>query len=301
MSSLISIGQIIDSSVDHYRKHGKELLGIALWVLVAFVPLGVVGLITPSDEAVLDALPLGRIALIAAGNLIGVLAVTLVGIWVAVSLILMVAAQHTGASADAKVIGRKAWTMFVPFAVLSLLVAIIAIVPALLTLPGIAMMMIGGLREGAETVGGIGLAIFTIGAVVGVYFLIRLSVELAFAQYRLVLAPKGKLLAGKTLMAAVRESHQLVRGRWFATLWRLAIPNILFSLAAFVINVIITLGAGVLLAVSASSMPTFVLQLGAVVVSFAAVAVNVIIAPLYTIATYALYDSLDATRGSSER
>lgn len=302
MSTLITIGQIIDIAVDHYHKHYKELLGIALWILVAFIPLGIVGLIMPSDQTALENLSAGRYAFVSGINILGTLAVAVVSIWVAISMIFMIDAQFANKKTDAKIVGRKAWSIFIPFSILSTLVAIIVIIPALvLVLPGLAMMIAGSVREGAEAIGSSGLFLFGIGALVGLYFIIRLSIELSFSQYELILDPQEKPLSWKALKGAMTSSRELVRGRWWATLWRIALPNVLFSLAVFVVNIVLTIGAGMLLAASASALPNIAIKLGAVAISFGAVGVNVLAAPLYTIATYALYDSLVATRGRTGR
>ncbi|MCR4312103.1 MAG: hypothetical protein NUV56_02350 [Candidatus Uhrbacteria bacterium] len=293
MSNLISIGQIIDQTIERYRTNFKELFGIALWVLVAFIPLSVASFLNPAEGV---ELPASREIFLWLFNGASVLAVTIVSLWVGISLILAIDQAEGGKKIDAHAVGKQAWKLFVPFALVSVLIGLILTCLALLSLPGLLLMVFGTLNS-QDTLGTIGLLLFVLGAIASIIFMLKLSIELAFTQYSFLLNTKGKALSWTAMKTALRESRSLVRGRWWATFFRLALPNIIFSLVVFGVNYILSLGAGVLLAVNAGSLSETLIKAGAVFISLAVIAVNVLAMPLYSIATYKIYDSLTRSRG----
>ncbi len=290
--SIISIGQIIDRTLERYREHFKELFGLALWVLVAFIPLAVSSFLSPTEGV---DLPTSRVIFLWVLNVGSAIAITVVSLWVGVSLILAVDQAEHGKKIDARVIGRQAWKFLVPFAILSAVVGLIVTCLSLLAAPGLLLMVLGTLND-QDTLGSVGLFLFVIGAIISVILMVKYSIELAFAQYSLILDTKGKMLSWAAMKTAMRNSRALVRGRWAATMFRLLIPSVIFSLVVFGLNYFLSLGAGVLLATSAGSLSEILIKIGAIIISLVVIAVNVVALPLYSIATYTLYDSLTGTR-----
>lgn len=293
MSALITIGQIFDRTLERYREHFKELFGISLWVLVAFVPLGVASFLNPVAG---EALTRSRAIFLWLLNAGSILAVTVLSLWVGISLIYAVAQAESGKRVDTHDIGKRAWKIFIPFALLSILVGLIALGIASLVIPGFLLTSYSTLTNN-DGVGPVGLLLFFAGAIASLILLIKLGLELSFAQYVFLLEPKGKPLAWSTMKAALKSSRALVRGRWWATMFRLVLPSLVFSLVVFGANYAVSIGGGILLAIAASDMSVVVLKLGAVLISFLVVGINTVAMPLFSIATYTLYDSLTSTRG----
>ncbi|KKW28217.1 MAG: hypothetical protein UY72_C0080G0005 [Candidatus Uhrbacteria bacterium GW2011_GWD2_52_7] len=293
--SIITIGQIIDRSLERYREHFKELFGISLWILVAFIPLAVSGLIGPAQGEVIST---SRAILLGFLNTGSALVITVVSLWVGISLILAIDQAERGKSIDVKALSKQAWKLFFPFALLSAVVALLVSSIALLAAPGFLFMVIGTLG-GYDLLGSIGFLLFAVGAVAAIVLIIKFSIELIFTQYSFILNTKGKPLSWPAMKSALKDSRALVHGRWFATLLRIGIPSLIFSLVVFGANYLISLGGGVLLAMSAGSLPDIAIKIGVVLLSLFVVATNALAMPLYSIATYILYDSLSGTSSRS--
>lgn len=290
--SMITIGQIIDKSLERYREHFKELFGISLWILVAFIPLAVSGLIGPAEGEVIS---LPRTVFLGLLNIGSALIITIVSLWVGVSLILAIDQAEHGKKVDAKAIGKQAWKLFVPFALLSAAVAVCISAFALLAAPGFLLMMFSAFGSN-DTLVTLGLFLFAVGAIAAVILIIKFSIELIFTQYCFILDTKGKPLSWAAIKTAMKDSRSLVRGYWFAVLLRIGIPSLIFSLVVFGANYLVSFGGGLLLAMSAGSLPDIFMKIGVVTLSLFTITVNVLAMPLYSIATYTLYDSIARTR-----
>src|SRR5690242_5565039 len=113
MSSLLSIGQLIDRSLDHYRHHFKELLAVSLWILVAYVPwiagklLAVYGSGTSVPTSATDWISFGL-------QMFGVIATLVAGIWTFIALVLATEEQAKRGQANLSLIGKQSWQLFLP-------------------------------------------------------------------------------------------------------------------------------------------------------------------------------------------
>lgn len=94
---------------------------------------------------------------------------------------------------------------------------------------------------------------------------------------------------------ALKESHNLVRGRWWAVFWRLVIPGLLFTFIAWVLRGIIELPIRWLYA--ATSSADYLLYFVAAIVSML---IALAILPLTTFAPALVYFSLKKNPGEKK-
>ncbi len=285
MASLITVGQIIDSSLDHYRKHFKELLAISLWLVVASIPSIVGQLLTPfgGDGTRLVAADWITFVL----TLLGGILVIIVSLWMYATLVLAIDEQAKGKRTSIKDLSRIGWKKFLPYLLLTLLLAAIFIGMALIVAPGLILIAMSGIKENAQELAGIGAPLFLIGGLVSLILIAKYGVELSFAPYIL-------LLENKTPTQAVKMSSALVKGRWWSTLLRFAVPKLIYFLLIFLAQVIIFTALGFLMSIAVGSTAGALL-VGAVTLLMG-VLIPVITTPIIIATDYYLYDSLEKTR-----
>lgn len=306
MSKLITLGSIIDKTVDHYRHHGKELIGISLWLVVAATPFLFSGYIAPFG--VDQNTPMSEILAYFGFNFLGLITSGLTSLWIASCLILTIDARAKEATINHTAFSKRAWRVLPALFILSTGIAIaLSVIALACLLPGIIALLVSPANSGMGTAVGIaGVLLLFAGIIAGLYILIRYSVEFAFAQYSLVLedgvqlpAKKGffpNIIRGislifKNVLRSLRASRAAVKGRWWSIALRFFIPNIIISLIVigFVAGANIT--SALLLSFAAASLSPLAVTLVATALTLFTLIVNALTLPFYSLATYYLYDS----------
>lgn len=294
MAKIITLGLLIDNTVEHYHKHFKELVGITLWLIVGASPFLFSGYLAPAGVS--PTTPTNEILLYLGINVIGLVTTTLTSLWISACLMLTIDARAKGAAPNHVALGKQAWKFAPSLFVFSTLFAITMFIgAAILFIPGIIALMANG-ADGATGVAlGIGgvLLLFA-GAFASLYFVIRYSVELAFAQYALVLEQPAKFSL-KNMWAAVQSSRASVRGSWWAVAIRLLVPNAIISLIVISITMGVNLAMTIIFTFAAASLSALAVKLIAILLTVSIFIVNALVMPLYSLATYYLYDSVKRT------
>jgi hypothetical protein len=293
MATLITLGSLIDRIIDHYRRHYKELIGITLWFIVAAAPFLLSGYIAPFgiDEQTATS-EIGAFFLM---NGIGFITTTVASLWIAACLMYTIDAHAKGTTPDHDALGKKSWKAVPSLLILSILIAGILIGLALLAVvPGILIMLF---NKAAGTfgavVGVLSVLLLFGGFFTALYILIRYSIELAFAQFVLVLEKSPEKLSLSTIRSSMAQSRQYVQGRWWATAIRLFIPNAIISLIVVGFSLVFNISTTILLAFVAPSLSALAIKLIAIGMTLGLFIVNAIVMPLYSLATYYLYDSIN--------
>lgn len=137
--------------------------------------------------------------------------------------------------------------------------------------------IVGSILSGLAVFGGLILLIIP-----GIVF----SIWFAFTTTTIV-------LDGKRGVGALSYSKQLVKGRWVATLIRLALPAVLFAAASFFVQGLIDIPTGALLKqMDPQSIAAIFLS---IVVGLFVTAVNILLTPLFSGAPTILYLELKKT------
>ncbi len=292
MAKLITLGLLIDKTVEHYRLHVKELVGITLWLLVAAMPFLFSGYIAPFgiDE---HSSTIDVITYISLSS-VGLLTTTAASIWIGICLILTIDARAKGTTPNHVALGKRSWKFFLSFLVLSAAIAIgLSAISALFVVPGILVMMFNTASGAAGAAIGIaGVVLLFAGCAAALYTLIRYSVELAFAQYHLVLESESTKFSFKNLLASARASRAYVKGSWWAIMFRLFIPNAIISLVVLGFTMTTNFATTILISFAAASLSPLAITLISLGLTLSVFIVNAFVMPLYSLATYYLYDSV---------
>lgn len=292
MAKFITLGLLIDKTVEHYRLHVKELIGISLWLVVAATPFLFSGYIAPFG--VDQQTPTSEINAYMLINVVGLITVTVASIWIGICLILTIHSRAQGNTPDHVAIGKRSWKFFFSFLVLSASIAIgLSVLSALFVVPGILIMLFNTATGAAGAAIGVsGLILLFAGLAAAIYTLVRYSIELTFAQYVLVLESESTKFSFKNLLGCAQASRKLVKGSWLAIAFRLVIPNIIISLIVVGFTMATNLGATTLISFAAAAFSPLAITLISVGLTLSVFIVNALVMPLYSLTVYYLYDSV---------
>ncbi len=286
MTKLISLGQLLDTSLELYKKYWREFLGISLWLVAAFIP-GLVGsLLVPlgnNQGGLADWLSFSF-------SIAGAIIVAVVSAWIIISVILIASTRTKGQTPDLSAISKKSWQLFLPYVMASIIVLGIILGLALLPVPGLALMIFTQTQtQPSFFLLALGALLFFVGGIAATVFLIKLTIELGFVPYALALDNARGI-------QTVKQSIALVKGRWWATFFRFVIPKLIYMFVIVLINFIVPAALS-LLAVLAAPNSTILTKIIFVVAYLFTVTVSAASTPLIVVTDFVLYDSLRKTRG----
>ena len=296
MANLISIGQIIDRTWDIYSKNFKPLMRISLWgfLVGAFVLLRL--LLLPNGET--DA-----IASIVGGNpdqataigfaialVLSILAIPVTSIWIYMNLVRATDRHINKKSYTFKELSRGSWTDFFPYLWVMILKSLASAVPVLLLIPGGALLLYTLVSGNIGIIlNSVGLLLSFIGAIAAAILAIWLSVRLAFAGYSM-------LIDNDQSTRALKTSFSVTNHRFWATLWRLLIPKIVFGALVVIAEIALGILLPLVIAGFYNVGEGFGLYAGMILTVALTTGLRVLYPPLFIIADLLLYGSLKSSR-----
>ncbi len=294
MANIITLGLLIDKTVEHYHKYFKELVGITLWLIVGASPFLFSGYIAPAG--VDTTTPTNEVIIYLGMNVLGLITTTLSSLWIAACLMLTIHARAKGTTPNHVTLGKQAWKFAPALFVFGLLFALVMVIGATaLFIPGLIALMA---NQGDGTAGAVlgigGVFLLFAGAIAALYFVIRYSVELVFSQFAIVLE-QPTTFSLKNMWSAVQSSRASVRGSWWAVAIRLLVPNAIISLIVISVTMAVNFAMTIMFSFAAASLSALAIKLIAILLTMSIFVVNALVMPLYSLATYYLYDSVKRT------
>ncbi|HCC83400.1 TPA: hypothetical protein DEP96_00960 [Candidatus Uhrbacteria bacterium] len=275
MASLISVGQVVDQSIHHYRKYFKNLLNISLY-LFAGTPFFIAATIlySTTDNT--------RLIISAVCTLIGTLVSAIASIWTFNALIFTVDAEVQNKKTKTEVLNRSAWKKFWPSLALSIIIALASIIVTVLCLlPAAAIFLVSTAMHANSLLPFLAGIIFLLfGIVIAICVVGWILVTTLFAPYAL-------MLEDNKIIQSLHRARNLINGRWWATLLRLILPNLCIAIIVYLIPKIIHFFLSILAVGSPSIiMPLFIIN------DIANVALYALTVPFLVIANYYVFQSL---------
>lgn len=294
MTKLISIGQIIDTTWDVYTKNFKPLMKISLWgfLVGAFVILRLI--LLPDGETETIATIVGgnpeQATIIAFALAVGIsiFAIPITSIWIYMNLVRGADAHLGNKKYTFSDLSRRSWGDFFVYLWVMILKSVASILPVLLIVPGV-LLLIGALFWDSLIFNSLGFLLTFLGTLAAFVLIVWLSVRLAFAGYAM-------LLDGKSGVSALKESFGMSDGRFWATLWRILIPKIVFGAGVVIVEVIVSVLLSLIVGSLHNLGPTFGLYAGLIVTVALTTGIRVLYPPLFIIADQLIYGSLKANR-----
>lgn len=284
---LISVGELIDRSWEHYRREFADLVSVSGWLLLVAL-VDIVSLaIYPSASSML-----GNATLTASESVgvtlygfANVVLAPVVGLWTFVALVRLVRSQLSGRRDGVREAMGDAWRYFFPTMLVSALVALLMAAVALVAFGPFAILSWIAAVSGIELFA----ALAGISVVVGVMAAIALGFRWSVRYY---LAPYALLVDETRGRAALSTSRSLTEGRFWSVLLRAAIPKIVFVvlaiLAVSVIAFVFSVASGAMAGLNLDVQ----LRLSSIGTSVLSVLAAVLLNPLIVTADLMLYQSL---------
>ncbi len=282
MSSLITIGELIDKSIEHYRNHAATIFSITLWFFVAIIPTLFGKLIDPPGDAVTIWQWISFVL-----NAIGTITGALAFIHIMVMLIILVDKQAKEQPTDSKTLSGLALKKDLSFLWVHIInhvtPLVVAAVPFLLAAILLALVFIAN-NDILTIIGSVSILGLLIASLI---LLIKVTIEIAFMYYTCV-------LQGQKGMQSLKASRGLVKGRWGATFARYFVPKILYTfIFVFVFGAIFWCSSVLGLALTQDS--PLLAKIISLITILLSTLLNITIIPLLVITDYYLYDSLEKT------
>ncbi|MBI4598840.1 hypothetical protein HY734_01435 [Candidatus Uhrbacteria bacterium] len=290
MSSILSVGQLIDRSWEHTRNHLRDLLKVSAWFLVPTALAVVSALLYPSASTLAsgkDLTPFESLAVFLwLANAAIVIPAVVLGIFI--DLMKLIQAQERGTPIRMPALLQDVRRLFWPALLVNILVLGLLVASWLLTLPGAGLAGLGSLwnNEALAAMGGLLLmAGMVTGIVLGIWWLIVYGY-----------APLALVLENQRGRGALRRSRELIAGRFWAVVARMAIPKIIYLLIGIVAEVFVNQLGEIAIESIGGVHPDVQVRLTMIFTTLVVVVGAAILNPLMLTSDYLLYQSLKDSR-----
>ncbi len=295
MPNLISVGQIIDKTWEHYVKHFQTLMKVSLWALVVAALMLVRIFVIPEGETLVllewinNGIPALAMFRLVIGSLISLIAIPIIVTWIFMTLVQVIRDQASGKPINVKAIQKQSWKKFFPYILVMIVKALIVISPMLLLVPGIVLTIYNETSGSGAVLAAIALILLTAGLVFALFFVIKWGVQLSFVGFEM-------LLAGKNGLKALSGSRTLIKDRFWKTLIRILIPKIVFGIFVVIGEVLIAF-TSVLISIALFNIGEWFGIYGSfIIITLLAMTMRILYVPIFIIADYLIYDSLGKSR-----
>ncbi len=287
MPKLISIGQLIDNSWELYRERFSEFIKISAWllVLVLFYTLSLILYPSASTLWLSQNLTIAENIGIVLFVLTNYVFSPIIGLCVLIGLVRTMKSQRSGQSISPKRLHKEIRSLFFPTLIVSLLVVCFILGAVVIGFgPTIILDLIGAFFHN--------ITIISIGNILlipGVF----VAAALCFIwTITYMLAPYVTILDGERGRKALHTSHTLIRGKFFATFLRLAVPKLVFIIFGVLAMVIFSYFAEIVLNVVGGLSLDLRLRITTMIEWNLPVIIAVFLNPLMIIADVLLYSAL---------
>lgn len=284
---LLTIGELIDRSWDHYRRDFVDLMSVSGWILLAAIFNVVALALYPSASKIIGTAGLtgvesAGVVLYAFSNWI---VTPIIGLWVFATLVRLVRAQLSGRRASVREAMMDGKRLFVPLFVVSALVFALMACVVLIGFGPAALLSILAAAANSSVLTIAASASMVIGVIAAIVLGFRWSVHYYFAPFALLVDDvRGK--------ASLTASRKLVEGRFWGVLLRLGVPKIVFillgALAMALVTFVLSLATSTLTGLNLDVQ----LRLATISASVLSTIVAVLLNPIIIIADLMLYQSL---------
>jgi len=289
-SNLITVGQIIDQAWDHYRKHFVEIISVAAWLLILGALYTIAFAFYPSTTDILTSQSFTGLQTfgIVLASLTSFILAPIMGIWLFSAIVKMIDKQAKAEKIDLKKHAKGSFKIFWPLVLINILFTLLIASPILLFLPGVILGIVGGMMtNGILTF--IGVLLFVIGLIAAVIIMTLWSIRYFFVGYALVIDnQRGK--------SAFKESHSITKGRFWAILWRLLVPKILYFLILALAQYLIVTIVFVVISALMGNNIDLAERIYSILQTLVGVSLAILINPMVLIADYLIYQSVKTNK-----
>jgi hypothetical protein len=289
MSKLISIGQILDQTWDHYRTHFKTLMHVTLWFFLATILIIAGSFLAPfgaSPEILAEGVELSSsqmLGLVVMG-VSGAIVAPVIGMWIFMTLIPLIRMQRNNKKINLHALGKESWKKFFSYLWIVILKTIATILPILLIVPGMILLFTGATQTNASY-SSVGIFLTFIGILAALVLIIWIGTLLHFSEYRF-------LVDGTKGIKALKESKALAKGRFWNVLFRIILPKLVFAIAVVAVHFVLAISLALIATQFLASDPLTYVRVSGVLDQLISAGVAAVSTPLFVIADVLIYQSL---------
>lgn len=215
---MISIGELIDRSVEHYKKHFRDLISISSWFLVTSVA-GIIGLLIapPDNSTATPALATVIVLLSICGYIISIVVTN----WIPINLAYAIDDQNKKGRVDGQTIIARVKERFWKFLLFNIVFGLLAALIAL-AIAGVVMSMAFGVFVGSK--------ILTIGGFIGIFVVGILALGLIIRLQMIYFISMFDFLYKKTgIKESILAADKLIRGKFWAIFARNFVTELIYG------------------------------------------------------------------------
>ena len=287
MPKLISIGELIDQSWEQYRARLPEFLTISGWVLITAILYAIALAFYPSASK----LSLG--ADLSGLETFGVLIFTftsfvvtpILSFWVYIALTKAVNKHLSRQAVDPKQTMRDVKPTFFPTLLTSIMVVLMVLLAIVIGFAPPAVIA----TLGVLTLFGPLLIVANLLLIAGIFVSVFLSIKWVVYYF---MAPYITILDATGSKRALATSRQLIQGRFWGVLMRIAVPKLVFVIFGVFVMSIIAYLVGILIDASAGINLDLQLRISTMTQTIVPILIAVVINPLIVISDILLLRSL---------
>jgi hypothetical protein len=284
---LITIGELIDRSWDHYRKEFADLISISGWILVTAV-INIVALALYPN-----ATKLATGAALTSAESVGVglfafsnwLLAPALGLFIFIALVRLVRSQLSGRRGSVREAFLDGQRLFLPTLLVSALIALILLAVLVISFGPSALLAFLSEALGSSALSLVASLLLVVGVIIGLILSFRWSIHYYFAPYTLLIDD----VHGRATLPA---SSKLVGGRYWSVLLRLLVPKLVFVLIGVLGMAVLTFVFSIATSAMTGLNLDVQLRLSTIATSVLSTIVAALLNPLVVIADVMLYQSL---------
>lgn len=287
MPKLISIGELIDQSWEQYRARLPEFLTISGWILVTAILYAIALAFYPSASKLSLGTELGGLETVGVilFSLTSFIIAPIVSFWVYIALTKAVSKHLSRQAVDPKQAMRDVKPAFFPTLITSVMVMLMVLLAIVIGFAPPAVIATLGFLTNLSVL----VILANLVLVVGIFVAVFLSIK--WVVYY-IMAPYLTMLDGTPAKLAIAQSRQLIEGRFWAVLFRVAVPKLVFVIFGVFAMSIAAYLVGILIDVSAGLNVNIQLRITTMTTTIVPIVIAILINPLIVISDVLLLKSL---------
>lgn len=286
---LISVGQLIDQTWEHYHTHWRQLMRVTIWLLLPTAVAIVTVAMYPDASTMLamQNFSAAETSAVVAWFVNNSVLTPIIGLWVFLMTVKMIHAQMENRGIRLSALAKDGWRLFLPTVLVNLLVCLILLLSWLAVVPGIIIFLLGGVFD-SSIINGLGIVLLAAGVIAALILSLEWLVCFAYAPLALILEDhRGR--------SALKRAKSLIKGRFWPVLIRMILPKIVFLAVLLVVEWLVGYLIGLAIAAAAGLDLDLAAKLTNIAVTVSVAIGAVLINPLLITSDYLLFDNLRAT------
>ena len=247
MPKLISIGELIDQSWEHYRSRLPEFLTISGWILITAILYAIALAFYPYASKLTLGVDLSSLETFGVFifTLTSFLVTPILSFWIYIALTKAVHKHLSGQTVDPKKIMHDVKPAFFPTLLTSIMVMLMVLLAIVIGFaPAVIVATLGFLTKVSLVI-----VLANLLLIAGIFVSLFLSIKWVLYY---IMAPYLTMLDATPAKLALATSRQLIEGQFWPVLLRVLVPKLVFvifgvfamSIAAYLVGIFLDFSAG---------------------------------------------------------